>query len=388
MKKISYSFILLITVITHAMEQYESIIYEGKKLKTALYAPWRETYLATKQKTNTAQTITEDPFCRMIGSSKESDKENLILKRGKYITVFMNLNPYTPGHILVIPNTHTNALENLSKNEYKELNNLRDYLAHMFFRLGFDTVHVGFNLGKCSGASIPDHIHMHIIPRYNSIDFPPNDLADKFKNNINQRYAISQFMMEDLPKPPLPGVKEMLEKHLKSSVLRMYDLLKTELSKTKQSHSIKQKLTTPKQPKKRSCKICTQKNSKLVLHKGKGILVTLKKTNNYSLGHIIITPREHRTFLQELSQEERNDLNQTILIANKIVKTELKASGTNIGINITTSPPEHLEIHVVPRHPPRGFEHTIASIHVITKPIGNVFNILKKAFEKVKTQEK
>lgn len=106
-------------------------------------------------------------FCAARDSS--NDEESYILHRGTCCFVILNLYPYNNGHIMVVPNSHVRHLKELKSEERTELITLaslcESILEKAYHPQGFN---IGMNIGKCSGAGIEDHIHLHIIPRWNA----------------------------------------------------------------------------------------------------------------------------------------------------------------------------------------------------------------------------
>lgn len=127
-----------------------------------LWAPWRLEYVASD---NDETDETGCIFC--IPESSEEDGERLVLHRGRTAFVLMNRFPYTNGHLMVSPYRHCGALDDLDKNEIVEIHRLlvlaRQALAATSEPDGFN---IGVNLGRSAGAGIPDHVHYHIVPRW------------------------------------------------------------------------------------------------------------------------------------------------------------------------------------------------------------------------------
>jgi ATP adenylyltransferase len=94
--------------------------------------------------------------------------DNLIVYCARYFFVTLNLYPYNPGHLMIVPLKHTETVEDFNPDEVQEWYLLQKLciavLRKMYEPLGFN---MGYNMGKCSGASI-DHLHFHIVPRYRS----------------------------------------------------------------------------------------------------------------------------------------------------------------------------------------------------------------------------
>ncbi len=124
-----------------------------------LWAPWRMAYIEVTQPEGCV-------FCMRPASADE--REGLLLYRGRHCFVLMNLFPYNNGHLMVAPYRHTADLPNLTPEEQAELMALTGHcvrvLTEAFRPDGFN---VGMNLGRTAGAGIADHLHMHVVPRWN-----------------------------------------------------------------------------------------------------------------------------------------------------------------------------------------------------------------------------
>ena len=124
-----------------------------------VWAPWRMAYIgAPKQKGCI--------LCDKPGES--SDAENLILFRGKKNFVMMNLYPYNPGHLMVVPYRHLSSPEEMTKEERYDHSDIVT-LCLKVLREEFNPggINIGVNLGRAAGAGIEDHTHTHLVPRWN-----------------------------------------------------------------------------------------------------------------------------------------------------------------------------------------------------------------------------
>jgi len=126
-----------------------------------IWAPWRAVYIKKDKNLNNNCV-----FCQL---SKEAISYNsLILYKTKFSFVIMNKFPYNNGHIMVIPNTHTDNFNNLSEDEYIDLAMLLKKSINIIkTTLNPQALNIGMNLGKEAGAGIYEHIHYHIVPRWN-----------------------------------------------------------------------------------------------------------------------------------------------------------------------------------------------------------------------------
>lgn len=115
------------------------------------------------------QSTKKDPGCVFCVAPEQADgPENLVLFRSSLAYVILNRFPYTSGHLMVVPYLHTNTLDGLDpagRAEIMELTNLALKIIHDVYQpQGFN---LGFNIGSAGGAGIAEHIHMHIVPRWN-----------------------------------------------------------------------------------------------------------------------------------------------------------------------------------------------------------------------------
>lgn len=124
-----------------------------------LWSPWRIKYIEGFKKGY------ECIFCTKPSSKK--DKENFILKRGKYSFVIMNIFPYNPGHLMVAPYRHVSGIDELKK---KEINEIMEFVKESIKILrkvyNPDGFNIGVNIGKIAGAGFDEHVHFHIVPRW------------------------------------------------------------------------------------------------------------------------------------------------------------------------------------------------------------------------------
>jgi ATP adenylyltransferase len=112
--------------------------------------------------------IHKDEGCIFCEKPKQNrDEENLILYRGKTCFVMMNRFPYNNGHLLIAPYRHTADLSALSDEEKKEMMELAgEWVKQLSDRMGAQGCNVGMNLGRIAGAGIADHLHLHLVPRW------------------------------------------------------------------------------------------------------------------------------------------------------------------------------------------------------------------------------
>lgn len=125
-----------------------------------LWAPWRMQYIQSNQKE--AGCI----FC--LRPQQHADAENLILYRGPQTFVMMNLYPYASGHLLIAPYQHVATIETLTPEVLQEIMTMAQMCLQALQRgLRPDGFNMGINQGVVAGAGIADHMHFHIVPRWN-----------------------------------------------------------------------------------------------------------------------------------------------------------------------------------------------------------------------------
>lgn len=126
-----------------------------------LWAPWRMEYIQDSDIQDNGCI-----FCNKPGQS--ADRENLILYRGAKCFVIMNKYPYNNGHLMIVPYLHTSDTLKLDDPTGVEIwhliNKCVTVLTNLFHPAGFN---IGMNLGRAAGAGIDQHVHMHIVPRWN-----------------------------------------------------------------------------------------------------------------------------------------------------------------------------------------------------------------------------
>ncbi len=124
-----------------------------------IWAPWRMEYIANNKSK-------ECVFC--VSAEEGEERERLILYRTSFSFVMMNRYPYTNGHLMIAPFRHTANIDELSDDEmldlFRMLRLCRSALEQIAAPQGFN---IGINLGKAAGAGVDEHMHIHIVPRWN-----------------------------------------------------------------------------------------------------------------------------------------------------------------------------------------------------------------------------
>jgi ATP adenylyltransferase len=124
-----------------------------------LWSPWRYRYVSTASPEEACL------FCRVAGET--ADKQNYVVLRAERNFVILNRYPYTSGHVMIAPYAHVASLEAAETGVLEEMMRLaqraESALRGIYRPDGFNA---GFNIGRCAGAGIAGHIHMHVLPRW------------------------------------------------------------------------------------------------------------------------------------------------------------------------------------------------------------------------------
>jgi ATP adenylyltransferase len=126
-----------------------------------LWSPWRMEYIESAN----------DPsdgciFCDL--PERGDDRDARILARTPGAFAILNTYPYNPGHLMIAPFRHSGELAELSDEEDRDVDGLlRRSVAALRSEMSPQGFNVGMNLGRVAGAGIPDHLHWHVVPRWN-----------------------------------------------------------------------------------------------------------------------------------------------------------------------------------------------------------------------------
>ncbi|MGA2266405.1 MAG: HIT domain-containing protein [Phycisphaerae bacterium] len=138
----------------------------GKKPSTPprhenIWAPWRMEYI------NGLADGDDGCFLCRCRDDRKNDAANLVLWRGRKNFIVLNRFPYTGGHSMVAPLEHLADLTDLDDATMLEMlqmiRDLQRVLSQTVHAHGFN---IGINLGRCAGAGLPDHLHVHVVPRW------------------------------------------------------------------------------------------------------------------------------------------------------------------------------------------------------------------------------
>jgi ATP adenylyltransferase len=123
-----------------------------------LFTPWRMKYVTTADKI---------PGCILCQARDGVDEDRLIVHRGEHNFLVMNLYPYNSGHVMIAPRRHISTLAAATPEELTEMMTLAQRLEQaMKEAYRPDGVNLRMNLGRPAGAGVPDHLHLHLVPRW------------------------------------------------------------------------------------------------------------------------------------------------------------------------------------------------------------------------------
>ncbi len=126
-----------------------------------IWAPWRIEYIEMLSGEG------DGCFLCRYRDEPECDRDNLLLWRGRKSFVVMNRFPYTGGHSMIAPYEHAGDLAKLDRDTMCEMLELvRDTQSVLQRAIGAQGFNVGMNVGRCAGAGLPGHLHVHVVPRW------------------------------------------------------------------------------------------------------------------------------------------------------------------------------------------------------------------------------
>ncbi len=148
-----------------------------------LWAPWRVNYIQGLNKSQGNCFI-----CDCLDKSADDAKNHVLWRTQRCVTI-LNRFPYNNGHLLIAPVRHIAELEEADDEELLELIKLvRESQKALSLAIQPHGFNVGLNIGRCAGAGLPGHIHIHIVPRW--------DGDTNFMNVCGDADVISQSLDE------------------------------------------------------------------------------------------------------------------------------------------------------------------------------------------------
>ena len=147
-----------------------------------LWAPWRIKYIQGLNESS------ECFICHNLENPQDDDK-NLVLWRCDRSIVILNRFPYNNGHLLIAPARHISDLDQATNEELSELMKLvRESQKALSLAIKPHGFNIGMNFGRCAGAGLPDHLHIHLVPRW--------DGDTNFMNVCSDTDVLSQSLIE------------------------------------------------------------------------------------------------------------------------------------------------------------------------------------------------
>ncbi len=131
-----------------------------------LWAPWRAKYILELSDKPDEKNTDGCFFCNYV-ATPDQDVDNYVLWRGPGCITVFNSFPYINGHLLIAPQAHVATLDKLDDNVLNELmRTIRDSQNLLSAAMSPHGFNVGMNFGRCAGAGLPGHLHVHVVPRW------------------------------------------------------------------------------------------------------------------------------------------------------------------------------------------------------------------------------
>ena len=131
-----------------------------------LWAGWRKEYLISANSHNYKDDFGKTLF-ESIDQSELSDQETFVIERRALTMLLLNAYPYTSGHLLIVPRRSVKTLTELSSEEHESLwkmvTDATKVLQEVFSP---DGINIGLNQGESAGEGVPNHLHVHVVPRW------------------------------------------------------------------------------------------------------------------------------------------------------------------------------------------------------------------------------
>jgi len=289
-----------------------------------MYTPWRGDYVQNANTLNAAHISTQNTpqtsdciFCKLL---EESNDEALILYRGKYNYVLVNKKPYVSKgyHLLIIPYEHKKQLIELSYETRQESQLLETLIFQQLSSDDCYEMQILYHIGPLAGASIPNHIHKHIIcdksPRY-------YNLIDAMENTVQ-------------PEEPFICYKEL------AALLEFEEqpIPNNYFSSSRNSSCY-------------YCKILNENNDEknLIIHRGNYVTILFSHKPS-SPGLVIIIPNHHCSSEDHLSPKAQDEMHDFTLKIYPLLTSLLKTPDINFGlISYQKNTKKHLKQKLVPR---------------------------------------
>ncbi len=137
--------------------------------RRSIWAPWRIGYLEGLTAAEAESSASGCFLCAAVAADANdaADRQRLVLLRDERGLLLLNRYPYTNGHLLAAPAAHVGDLEALNAEQRAALMELT-VVGERLLKAAINPqgVNIGMNIGRCAGAGLPGHVHMHIVPRW------------------------------------------------------------------------------------------------------------------------------------------------------------------------------------------------------------------------------
>jgi ATP adenylyltransferase len=133
-----------------------------------LWSPWRLEYVTSKKPEGCVFCLPAEASAKVGHAPDPSRADSLLIFKGSLAYVILNLYPYNNGHLMVVPYRHESSLARLTRDEMNEVG-LLTQRSETALREAYklEGINVGVNLGAPAGAGIEEHVHVHLVPRWN-----------------------------------------------------------------------------------------------------------------------------------------------------------------------------------------------------------------------------
>ena len=113
------------------------------------------------------RSAADDEGCPFCAIPRQPDAESLVVARGEAAYAVLNLHPYNPGHLMVLPYRHVADLTDLDAAESAEVMSMTQQALRAVRAVSRPhSFNVGLNLGRSAGGSLSEHLHQHVVPRW------------------------------------------------------------------------------------------------------------------------------------------------------------------------------------------------------------------------------
>ncbi len=168
----------------NGISRIEVTLGDGRLDFERLWAPWRLDYITGSDESSGASPPDQvgDPLQYLDGADtgcflcrdaaryedqRRADRTHRVVQQTEHTITVLNIHPYNNGHLLIAPRRHASRLEELNDQEHREIQQRLTTTTGVLERgMNADGFNIGLNLGRAAGAGLPDHLHWHVVPRW------------------------------------------------------------------------------------------------------------------------------------------------------------------------------------------------------------------------------